>query len=274
MFTDPGRSQWDLQFRLLGVPVRVNPMFWLMALVLGNSWLVAGIRYLLAWVLCVFVSVLIHEMGHVLAARAYGVWSEIALYGFGGLAIGAGQMRTRGQHIIVCFAGPLAGFIFLGVVILVMPIVSQEEWAYERNQIMAFLGMEAEDKDLLIGLDLKRAIMYDLFRINLVWSLVNLFPIWPLDGGQISKEVCAILSPRNGVSMALGISLVLSALMAVNSLVVLYGGKLLPSWVPAGRWWTVFIFGYLAVVSFMALQEEQSRGRWTDEHWSRGEDDR
>jgi Zn-dependent protease len=269
MFTDPGRSQWDLGFRLLGVPVRVHPMFWLMSLLLGNSWLRVGISYLLAWVVCVFVSILIHEMGHVLAARAFGVWSEIVLYGFGGLAIGAGQMRTKGQHIIVCFAGPLAGFVFLGTVILVLPIISQEEWAYVRNQILALLGLEAEDRDLLFGFGLKRAILSDLFWINLVWGLVNLLPIWPLDGGQISKDVFAILSPRNGASIALGISMVLSGLMAVNSLIVMNGGKLLPSWVPAGGLWTVFMFGYLAIGSFMALQDEQTRGRWTDEHWSR-----
>jgi Zn-dependent protease len=274
MFTDPGRSQWDLQFHLLGVPIRVHPMFWLMSLLLGNSWLRVGISYLLAWVVCVFVSILIHEMGHVLAARAFGVWSEIVLYGFGGLAIGAGQMRSKGQHIIVCFAGPLAGFVFLGTVILVLPIVSQEEWSYVRNQIMALLGLEAEDRDLLVGFGLKRAILSDLFWINLVWGLVNLLPIWPLDGGQISKDVFAILSPRNGASIALGISMVLSGLMALNSLVVMNGGKLLPSWVPAGGLWTVLMFGYLAVGSFMALQEEQRRGRWTDEHWTRWDNER
>jgi Zn-dependent protease len=273
MFTDPGRSQWDWEFRLAGIPVRVHPMFWLMSLLLGPS-LRNGISVVIVWVVCVFVSILIHEMGHVVAARAYGVWSEIVLYGFGGLAIGAGQMRTKGQHIVVCFAGPLAGFVFLGLVILLVPIISPDEWAYVKNQVLSWFGAEAVDPGLPGDFSLRRVILRDLIWINLVWGIVNLVPIWPLDGGQISKDVFTIIAPKTGASIALGISLVLSALMAINALVVMNGGRLLPSWVPAGGMWTVFMFGYLAVGSFMALQEEHSRSRWTDDHWTHWEDRR
>jgi Zn-dependent protease len=272
MFTDPGRNQFDLNFRLIGIPVRIHPMFWLMSVLLGESTLRLGIEYLLIWVACVFVSILIHEMGHVVAARAFRVWSEIVLYGFGGLAIGAGQMRSRWQHIIVCFAGPLAGFLFLGLVVLCLPTLAPEEWEYVKNRVLNLLGLAPLEVDLVMSPI--RAILEYLFWINLIWGLVNLLPIWPLDGGQISRDVFTMVSPRSGASIALGMSLVLSGLLLANAILVSTGQRLLPSWVPGGGMWSIFMFAYLALGSFMALQEEQSRSRWTDEHWSRWDDER
>src|SRR5262249_640837 len=287
MFTDPGRSQWDLNFRLLGIPVRIHPLFWLISAVLGEAWLRIGIEYILIWIACVFVSILIHEMGHVLAARAYGVWGEIVLYGFGGLAISAGQMRNRWQHIVVCFAGPMAGFVFLGLVVLCLPALAPEGWEYVKNWVQNLLGLSPLDPDLalritpngdlfgrLFWINLKHAIVNNLLRINLIWGLVNLLPIWPLDGGQISRDVLTILSPRNGASIAYGISLVLSGLLVANTLMNMSGHRLLPRWVPGRGLWSLFLFGYLAAGSFMALQEERSRGKWMDDHWSRWEDER
>src|SRR5437870_1053723 len=166
MFTDPGRSPWDLNFRLFGIPVRIHPMFWLMSALLGQSWLRVGIEYLLIWVACVFVSILVHEMGHIIAAWAFGVWGEIVLYGFGGLAIPAGQMRHRWQHIIVCFAGPLAGFVFLGLVVFCLPMLAPEEWEYLKSWVQYKLKMAPLDHDLDLRLTVKRAILDNLFWIN------------------------------------------------------------------------------------------------------------
>jgi Zn-dependent protease len=273
MFTDPGRSPWDLSFRLLGIPIRVHPMFWLMSVILGNSWLRVGVEYLLFWTACVFVSILVHEMGHVVMARVFGVEGEIVLYGFGGLAIPAGRMHSTWQHILVCLAGPLAGFLFLGLVIGCLPALAPEEWAYFRNQVEALFGIAPEDLDLAFRLTPKRAIVDNLLWINLGWGLINLLPIWPLDGGQISRDVFTILAPRSGASVAYGISLVLAGLLVVNSLMAMNGQHLLPGWVPVGEWWFVLMFGYLAVGSFMALQEEQSRRSWMDERVQRWDQD-
>jgi Zn-dependent protease len=267
MFTDPGRSQWDLQFRLLGIPIRVHPMFWLMSVLLGQSSLQFGVEYLVIWVGCVFVSILIHEMGHVLAARAFDVDGQIVLYGFGGLAIPAGQMRNRWQHIVVCFAGPLAGFLLLALLVLCLLGIAPEDWEYVKNGVKDYFHHDPDFRQLLRTP--KRAIIHDLFWINLIWGLVNLLPIWPLDGGQISRDVFTIVSPRNGGSVALGLSLVLAGILVVNSLMAMNKQYLLPDWVPGGDWWTVVMFGLLAVGSFMALQEAQSKRNWTDDHWSR-----
>jgi Zn-dependent protease len=272
MFTDPGRSQWDLNFRLLGIPVRVHPMFWVMSALLGQSALHLGISYLLLWVACVFVSVLIHEMGHVLMARVFDVDGEIVLYGFGGLAIPASQMRRTWQHILVCLAGPVAGFLLLGFVLLSAFALAPQEWEYVKRVADEFVNRIPLDPEFLRP-TMKREMIENLLWINLIWGLVNLVPIWPLDGGQISRDIFSMLSPRSGASAAYGISLVLAALIALDCIMEMNGRSLLPIRLPIGGWWTVLMFGYLAVGSYMALQEEQSRRTWMDERVQRWDQD-
>lgn len=61
MFGVP-ETPYDLRFQLLGMPVRVHPLFWLVAAMLG--WRNENIPLVLIWVGCVFVSILVHEYGH------------------------------------------------------------------------------------------------------------------------------------------------------------------------------------------------------------------
>src|SRR5258708_4837336 len=72
--TNPQRSPADLNFRIFDIPVRVHPLFWVMSIFIGYPSLRHGVANLLVWVGCMFVSVLVHEMGHVVTARIFGVW--------------------------------------------------------------------------------------------------------------------------------------------------------------------------------------------------------
>jgi Zn-dependent protease len=252
MFMDPGRTQFDLNFRLFGIPVRVHPFFWLMALVLGQASLRLGLEYLVVWVLCVFVSILIHEMGHVVMGGVFGNWGEIILYGLGGLAVGASGLASRWKRIAVYFAGPLAQLILFGLVLLAYKFVPPDRWSHP----------------------LVNAALWNLLAINLAWPILNLVPIWPLDGGQISREVFDWLMPRRGVRVALTISLVLSSLLVINSIAAMSGRELVP-WLPTGSFLFIILFGSLAVGSFQALQAEQARQAWLEDHfthWERDED--
>ena len=70
---EPARTQGDLNFQIGGIPVRVTPWFWIIAVLLGWSSSNNGNpRLLLTWVLAVFASIMIHELGHALAFRYYG----------------------------------------------------------------------------------------------------------------------------------------------------------------------------------------------------------
>src|SRR5437016_4881533 len=64
--------------------------------------------------------------------------------------------------------------------------------------------------------------------VNVLWSLLNLLPIWPLDGGRISREFLEWLLPDRGASVAFGISLVIAGLLTANVLSVTMRQQALP----------------------------------------------
>jgi len=101
------------QFSIAGVPVRIEWSFWLIAVFLGfdarSGWL------LLAWVVIVLVSILVHEFGHAVALRIYHQKPRVVLHAFGGLTYGSSAYRSRTQSIVVSAAGPLTALLLLGV---------------------------------------------------------------------------------------------------------------------------------------------------------------
>ncbi|MBX9581317.1 MAG: hypothetical protein K2X87_13490, partial [Gemmataceae bacterium] len=111
MLVEPDRTPYDLNFRLFGFPVRVHPLFWVVTVLFGSSALRDfGPEYLLVWVVVVFVSILVHELGHAFAFRAFGTDAAVVLYGFGGLAVPWGGVAGRWRRVAVSLAGPAAGF--------------------------------------------------------------------------------------------------------------------------------------------------------------------
>lgn len=122
MLVEPPPSQYDLHFSLFGFPVRVHPMFWLVTLMLGYQ--SGDAASVLTWIVAVFLSILVHELGHALTMRAYGLRPWIVLHGFGGLTgyEPSYDSRSRGSdtlgQILISAAGPAAGFLLVAVLVL------------------------------------------------------------------------------------------------------------------------------------------------------------
>jgi membrane-associated protease RseP (regulator of RpoE activity) len=269
MFMEPTPTAYDLRWHMFGIPVRVHPMFWLISVIMGWGLLERGMEYLLIWIGCLFVSILIHELGHVWMGQLFGSQGHIVLYGFGGLAIGSNQLRRRWQRILVCFAGPLAGFIFLGLVFLGL-------WVWDPQAFPFYLGMAKLQLGLPLGnlhVPAEAAMpngfvleaFGQLFFINLLWGLINLLPVWPLDGGQISRDVCEGLSPDRGLTHSLGISLVVAGLLALHCFLVSIGQRLVP--IAFGNPYAALLFALLAVQSYQLLQQAHAQRRWMDDRW-------
>ena len=176
---DPGTTQYDLRFSVLGIPVRVHPLFWLIAALLGSNGqpLFSDVAVFIG---CMFISILVHELGHALAARRFGWSPDIVLHGFGGFArFVPGYGYSRGKAIWISFAGPLAGFglfaiVFATRILIARGVVLEQPWATTLTNSNAWPTMSD-----VIGI---------LIWINLVWGLFNLLPVFPLDGGQICAE--------------------------------------------------------------------------------------
>ena len=225
-------TQYDLRFSVLNIPVRVSIWFWLAGTVLGFETLKIGVEYLMAWLLVVFVSILVHELGHALIARSFGYPPRILLYQFGGLAMYTPYSNyTQARSIAISLAGPGAGFLLFGAVLLFQ--------GYGAPHLVPVLS---DSMGMLLIFFLKNMVW-----VNLFWGLLNLLPILPLDGGNVCKEVCRSLSPLNGPRYAYGVGMV----VGIAAAVLLYR---------AGLTYAAVLFGFLGVENFMNLQA--SRNRW------------
>lgn len=249
MLLEPAPSPMDLRWRMFGIPVRVHPTFWLFSAILGSNYIELGFTYVLLWVGCMFVSILIHELGHIFMGRLSGEYGHIVLFSFGGLAIGNWHHTQRWQRIAIFLAGPAAGFALYGLVLL-----------FQRQalpQIDPAFNMPA----------LRHAVRMLLF-MNLFWNLLNLLPVFPLDGGQVMREVCTAISPRSGLRISLGLSFLISGAIAVYSGIVSANPEL--PYPPLHPIFCIILFGLLAFQSLqmmMAVEREQRRWDRDENPW-------
>ncbi len=214
-------TPYDLQFSLFGIPVRVIAWFWLTAVILGFSSVHIGPEYLLAWVAIVFVSILIHEMGHALVAALFGYPPRIVLYHFGGLAMFTpGYNYTQGRSILISLAGPVAGFLLAGVIYVLAR--SSALGPLERGTLGYFVVLQA-------------------LYVNVWWGLINLLPVLPLDGGNICRDVCTSINSRQGERWAITIALVTAGAVAVYAL-------------QAEELYIGILFGFMAYQNYQQLQ--------------------
>ncbi len=236
MFYEPPVTAGDLRFSVFGVPVRVHPMFWVMSLLFGARPNTPPADVLM-WVGVVFVSVLIHELGHALTSRAYGSQSWIVLYSFGGLAMHDPPVRQWSRRIAILFAGPLAGFAFAAVIALALLAAGHRvEFGYTPP-----FGLHW---DTDIADERAWRLVWMLFFVNIYWGLVNLLPVFPLDGGQITRTVFLQFGGGEGLKQSLWLSI------AVAGSVVLYALSQ-----QSRSFFLPLFFGYLAYQSYQELQQ-------------------
>jgi len=156
---------------LFGIPLFLDPSwFFILAFVtiinaqnldptFGSSWAWSG-GFVMA--LLLFGSVVLHELGHSLAARSQGIKvNSITLFLFGGVASIDRESKTPGEAFQVAIAGPAVSLTLFGLF-----------YALSQALPPSSLGEN---------------IVSDLARINLVLALFNLIPGLPLDGGQVLK---------------------------------------------------------------------------------------
>jgi stage IV sporulation protein FB len=245
MFMEPAnRTPYDVRFRLFGIPIRITPFYWLVSLMLVMSVLdlpggiVRGLILIVVW----FISLLVHEMGHALWNRYYGVYSSIVLYSLGGVNIADERLPQRWQRIGLSLAGPAAGFLLMGLV-----WVSNQYYPW--SEVSVYTGWT-----------------YDyLIRTNLIWGIFNLLPIWPLDGGHVCNEICSRYRPYDGLALTLKISIGLAIVYVLYALAVLSDFfpwlYVVAKWIPAAPF-GIIIMGLIAVSNFQLLQQLRQGPRY------------
>jgi stage IV sporulation protein FB len=237
-------TRYDLNFSIAGIPVRVHPLFWLVALLLGSS---GALIQIPIWIIVLFASILIHELGHAFALRGFGVNSQIVLHFAGGLTIpeaapwGSGWASVSpspNQEIVISLAGPFTGFIFAS---LVMLGVVASGGTLITSKLLGFLPLPLTAL-MPFGGTVLSIFVTMLLWVNIFWGLINLLPVFPLDGGQVARNILIQVDPRDGVRKSLWVSVVTGGILAILGLIAFRSVFM------------ALLFGFLAFQSFQSLQ--------------------
>jgi len=185
-----------LSFQIGTIPVRVDPSFFLIIVLLGLNPNDVQPVLILSWVAIAFASVLFHELGHAVAFRLFGVQPSVMLYGMGGLTSGEGRL-TPVESITVSLAGPLSVLLLIGVPAL---------WLQSQGVVTTSVG---------------RTILEQVIWINVWWSVLNLLPILPLDGGNVTRSVLDLATKGRGRRPAEVVSVIVA--VGIGLLAYSYG---------------------------------------------------
>lgn len=217
----------SLQFAGRRLSLTIEPSFWLvMGVLIFGGGFPSGADAV-AQVLRLFVvfaaSLLLHEGGHACAVLLFGGEAAVRLHGMGGETRHALKLSTAKQFLVTS-AGPLAG------------------GATAAASFFLFRGLRASGR-LEIGAALFLA---EMFRVNAFWSVVNLLPILPMDGGKL---VALVLTARFGNA----------GLKSVYGLAVLLGGALALLCARSGQWFGAATFGLFAASGARSWRELSRR---------------
>lgn len=179
-----------IRFSLFGIPVEVQPFFWITLVILGGAIsadTATEIFQVVLFVMAGFISILVHELGHALTARSFGASTSITLQAFGGFAAYSGVSMNRWQRFLITAAGP-AIQITLGFAVLLL-LRNLPELS---NHGIYFLQI--------------------LMIISFFWAILNLLPVVPLDGGRMLD---AALGPKR-IKITLWVTIVVAITVGVG----------------------------------------------------------
>jgi Zn-dependent protease len=169
-------------FSIAGIPVRVEPVFFVISALFGLRYAEESVSLVFVWMGVTFVSILVHELGHGLSLKAFGTPSAIVLHGFGGVTLSRRHL-DKARSVVVSLAGSIVALLVLW---LPARQLRASDWYFEQD------------------LWLRGAVTFTAFA-NLWWSVANLLPIRPLDGGNVVSELFGTPMARRASVVVAGI---------------------------------------------------------------------
>jgi len=226
---------WSFRLaRIAGIDVRVHFTFFLLLAWFGFFYYSGGgfaaMVLGLSFILLLFVCVVLHEFGHALAARAYGINTpDITLLPIGGIARLERMPDKPWQELVVALAGPAVNIVIaLGLFVV--------------------LGRFFDADDVEALAEGRGNLLVKLLFINVVLVIFNLLPAFPMDGGRVLRALLA-MKLRHGQATRVA-ARVGQTVAVLFGLLGLYGGN------PFLILIAVFVFfGARAEASYATLKE-------------------
>jgi len=171
----------------------------------------------------IFVAVLVHELGHAVVGRAFGLVPQIELHGMGGTTTWSspGQL-SNGRAIAISLAGPFAGFLFYGLVLLA------SRFTFDPSHPVANLAMRW------------------LKLVTIGWGIANLVPMLPLDGGNVMRSILHVFTRGRGEKPARVISI------GVAGLLLMFAAA-------TKSWWIGFLAAMFTYTNMQAFRQADVR---------------
>lgn len=245
-------------FTWFGIPVHLHWSFgliFLYALWIGyaNNLDVLNTIWLMGFFMALFTCVLLHEYGHALTARRYGVRTQdIILTPIGGIARLERMPEKPVQEFLVAIAGPMVNVVLAILLYLLGKLLFQGDswvlfnWILEQN--MTFGGGESDPEVMEeVGISATGLLFYlpVLVVTNIALVVFNLIPAFPMDGGRIFR---ALLAMRMGRVRATQIASWLGQGIAVLFVVI-------------GLWKSAFTLALIGVFVYTTARAENSMVR-------------
>lgn len=167
------------------IPIAIFPSFWIVAALLGLLLSGGDFAMMFIWIGIIFFSVLIHEFGHALTAKCFGMNPRIELVAMGGLTYHQGEKLPWWKQFLITLNGPIFGFLLAIAAYLLLQIPSLSQ---------GYPGL----------------ILHSTQWVNLVWTVVNLVPVMPLDGGQLMRVTLESIFKVKGMRYSLVVSMIIA----------------------------------------------------------------
>ncbi len=220
-------GSWKLG-RVAGIDIYLHPTFLLVLLfakIMGGSVLS---------VLLVFGFVVLHEYGHALMARRFGIETEdITLYPFGGVARLRRMPRAPGAELLIALAGPAVNFAIVAFL-----------------TVLGLVGFGS-----LVAGTVFENVFAELVKINLILGLFNLIPAFPMDGGRVLRALLVSwLGRAQATTIAATVGRTLAILFGILGLAIL-----LTTRNPLPLVLAAFIYFAASAEEMQVLREERRR---------------
>jgi Zn-dependent protease len=196
--------KWSYKLgRMFGIDVHVHATFlFLLGVIALDSYSEthsgAAVFFSLLFIVALFCLVVLHEYGHALTARHFGIRTlHITLYPIGGVAMLEGMPKRPREQLLVALAGPAVNFALAGLCFAAMTGLGQP--------LLRIGQLDDHPSSLLSA----------LFFTNMVMGGFNLLPALPMDGGRVLRALLAMrLGPATATRIAAGVAKLVAVLMA------------------------------------------------------------
>lgn len=194
-------------FKIRGIDIKMHFTFPLILIWAGLSFGLfqqgglEGAVYGILETSLVFIIVVLHELGHSVAAQYYNVpVKQIVLLPIGGVAQLEEIPEEPRKELVIAIAGPLVNFVLAVILAVIAPLLGQ---SLSGGSLLALPS--------LLGKLTFSSIFGYMFTTNLFIGLFNLIPAYPMDGGRILRALLATrLSYRKATAAAVTIGQILS----------------------------------------------------------------